>query len=720
MQRTNPLDRQRHDRPVVLLATVAAFALCLFGCGGGGGGSGDGGTVAPSSAGFVITDASGAPVMNATVYLVPAAAVDDAAYTGTDILNGAFEDADEPLEDQIRLFGSTYPQAVTDAQGRALIANVPAGNYFWFAQPDAADTEHLPGGNESRFARDWAGFVGQNSSIVLASQPSDLATYTGSSTCLVCHSSKEAQKTHAHRLGFARPGNLGTLQDDSRYPDFQDGWNAFLPAATYTSGTKIYFSNYDPTRGFDKFKTKLGSAPAGETVYAIAYLWIDNADQKYKITLENVINTADPGSPRTMEVPLTYGGAIYKQRNLVTVPGRRGLYPFLQIQTEGVETRADRTRKVFRDYHLDWFWNATTNTFKDPPLNKNFEADCTACHSTGFQRFQDTTTGEYLSDAVDDLSGEYDIDGDGTPDEINLGCEVCHGPGSEHVGWASNPANAGRGARFIVNQSRLSPARDALTCGKCHDRPVGNGPIANEEPINPQGRMARPGISRAQWLAEYTTRKGPANSDYWADDIHSKSHHQQYSDFIKSTMYRNDRILTTCRDCHASHGEGSFENHLVEDPNLVNSFLCQRCHAIDQITHLVEKTGETHGGNSTRCVDCHMNKTAKTGSGRFGILLGIPNGTSADNAITYFENDISSHRFLVPRKTHPSVAGIQPASAMPIPFTASCGGLCHNAAALPTTPPPLSAGSGIYAQPVTGSTETNEPDNGSSKDSERK
>lgn len=666
------------------ISVMCAAALLVSCGGGGGGGSGPGPGGGPASAAFEVRNGSGAAVVGATVYLVPADDVDGTPITGAEILNGAAENRDEPLEDQARLFGANYTKAVTDANGRAEMTDIADGMYFFYVEPALNDTEHIPGGKESRVARSAVSFLGTTSTITLSSKPSATATFTGSSTCLVCHGEYITQREHAHRLGFAAPGNLGVLQDASRYADFTDGWNNFLPSATFSGGTKIYFTNYDPSRGFDKFKTKLGSAPSGETVYVIGYLWRDTADQKYKITLENVINPADPMSPRTLEVPLTYGGAVYKQRNLVKVPGRRGLYPFLQIQPEGNESRFDRTRKVYRDYHLDWFWNPTTNVLKDPPLNQNFDAQCTACHSTGFQRFQDTSTGEYLTDAVDDISGEYDIDQNGTPDEINLGCEVCHGPGSDHVAWASNLQNSGRQARFIVNPAHMSSSRETMMCGKCHDRPIGNGPVQNEEPINPQGRMALPGISRAEWLAQYTTRKGPASTDYWADDVHSKSHHQQYSDFIKSAKYRNNRILVTCTDCHNSHGEAPFEHHLTDDPGLVNSFLCQKCHAIDPFGHMQEKTGSTHGGNATRCTDCHMHTTAKSGAGILGITLGLTTGTSTDNAITYFENDISSHRFDVPRKTHVSVSGVIPANAMPIPYTKGCGALCHDASTLPS------------------------------------
>ena len=162
---------------------------------------------------------------------------------------------------------------------------------------------------------------------------------------------------------------------------------------------------------------------------------------------------------------MTYGGALFRQHNLVKVPGRKGIYPLLQWQSEGDEARFDRTRKVFRDYHLDHFWNNATLTLKDPPINSNFDANCTACHATGFQRYQDPMTGEWLTDAVDEVSGEYDLNHDGTPDEINMGCESCHGPGSDHVTWAADPANAGMQKRFIVNPAHLGPRASRWCAG---------------------------------------------------------------------------------------------------------------------------------------------------------------------------------------------------------------------------------------------------------------
>lgn len=667
---------------------AAATALLLVACSGGG--SGD--VLAPPEAvDFLVTNSAGLPVLAATVYLVPAGAVDGTPFSSAEVNTGQAADRDEPLEDAVRLGGGAFPQGVTDAEGRARIVPVPEGRYFWFVRPAPADAEHLPGGSGCRTARHTTSFLGTTVTVTVSSRPMSSAPvdFVGSSTCLFCHPGYDGVAEHPHRLGFVVPGQPAELQDPVRYPLFQDGWDRFLPAASHQGGTVVWFSDFDPNRGFDKFKTSLTDpTPQGETVYVKAFLWKDTSDDRFKITLENVINPADPRSPLTLEVPLTYGGAVYKQRHLVRVPGRNGLYVFLQFQTEGDDARFARTRRVYRDYHLDHFWDAANSLFVDPPASETFDGNCTGCHATGLVRFQDPVTQEWLTDAVDDFRGVFDIDGDGTKDEINVGCESCHGAGVDHAVWAADPANQGMEGRFVVTPENLSPSRELMLCGRCHGRPLGNGPVQNDEPLDPQGRTAPPGVSREDFLADHTVRPAPAPGNHWSDGYHSRSHHQHYEDMLKSRMHRNDRILTTCTDCHASHGEAGFRRHLVADPADPDSTLCARCHAQDLFTHMQAQTGTTHAGNQTTCVRCHMAETAQSGAGRFGILLGTPMGGPGDDSITFFQNDISSHLFLdIPRKTHEDVAGMLPADAMPIPYTRSCGSPCHNAGQLPNLSP---------------------------------
>ena len=664
-------------RATVLLLSLTLLAAC---------GSSGSGSNAVIGARFLVSNSSGAPVAGARVYLVPADDVDGSSINGVDMRTGASADRDEPLEDAVRLHGTGYLQTVTDAAGTALVPTVPEGRFFCFVAPAPGDTEHLPGGSRSRLALDWTVLNSVDTVITLSSQPSPAATYVGSSRCLNCHSAFATQAQHAHRLGFAVPGQLGPLQDVSRHPDFQDNWARYLPAASHTGGTAVYLSDFDAARGFDKFKTSLSDpTPLGQTVQIRAWFWRDTADGAYKITLENMVNGADPRSPWTLEVALTYGGAVYKQRNLVKVPGRKGLYPLLQYQMQGSETRYDRTRKVYRDYHADWFWDAGASLFQDPPLNKNFEANCTACHSTGFQRFQDAMTSEWMSTAVDDPAGVYDIDGDGSLDEINVGCEVCHGPGSEHVAYRP-PAGSGQTrGRYIVTLRNLSPSREMMVCGRCHGRELGNGSIVNDEPLNASNEMLPVGASRHEYLTGgYVQRQGPAASHMWRDELHSKSHHQQYSDLLKSTKHRNGRILVTCTDCHDSHGQAPYPHHLKADPADPVSGLCSSCHFYDLTQHMLEKTGSTHSGAATSCYRCHMADTAKTGAGRYGLLISPPTGMPSDEDVVFYQNDISSHLFLkIPRKGHPDVAGQTPSDAMPIPYTNGCGAPCHDPATIP-------------------------------------
>ena len=144
-----------------------------------------------------------------------------------------------------------------------------------------------------------------------------------------------------------------------------------------------------------------------------------------------------------------------------------------------------------------------------PPPAKTFEGNCAGCHFTGYTTWQDEGTGEWLADAVFDPNGAFDIDNDGTLDEINTGCEKCHGPGSEHI--AANVA-MGATTKYIVAPSKLTPSRELMICGICHDRSQGNGSLKNDHLLN-DGDM---GPERELYYREIVARSGtcqiaPAN-----------------------------------------------------------------------------------------------------------------------------------------------------------------------------------------------------------------
>jgi hypothetical protein len=624
-------------------------------------------TVTPTAgsvAGAVLTS-WGDAVAGATVYLIPGDKINMTPITAPGILNGNDEPYDEPLEDLVTSgTAKGFPHAETGATGAFAIANVDTTKrYFPFVDVNGATPADIySGGNLSRVALTGAALTRLD--IEVSGRPSSKATYVGSSLCLMCHSDFTSQKTHAHRLGFRSPGKTTGLQDLSRHPGFDDGLAYFKVASKPEGGTALYYLDYKPT-GFDRFRIA-SSNPGGAEIEV--RLWRDSTNGRYKITMSNLVNKSDPA--RTYEVDLTYGGAVYKQRFMLKVPnaGYKGRYPFLQYQHAGDDAFYDRTRQQWRDYHMDFFWNPTTKLFKFPDKVKSIESNCLACHATGYRYFTDSVTGERMCDAVNDRNGAFDIDGDSAPDEINTGCEVCHGPGSEHI--------ANIGPRHIVKPSNLSASREAMICGRCHDRVAGNDDRKNDQPLNAQGEMMMPGRSRADFLAEFTSRKGPKLSSFWADQFHSKSHHQQYPDFIKSMHHRNGKRLLACSNCHDLHGKGAYDGNLTANPH--DGSLCAQCHSIDMSTHLMEKTGSPKVGRTPDCTDCHYYKTAKTGAGRKALMLGTPTGASSDALITYWKNDISSHHTVVPYSNNVGVIGVVPGKAMPIPFTNDCA-VCHNA-----------------------------------------
>ena len=649
----------------------------------------------------------GHPVAGATVHLVPITAIDiTTPMTASAIYAPPYpaEAYDEPLEDAIRLRGTAFPQSTTDSQGHFVIANVPDGKFFVHLTPAPTDTEHLPGGDQSRRSYSAEQLRGQSMTIKVSSSPSAAARFVGSSSCLACHRNKEHWQQTAHKLGWTVPGAPGRMQDFSRHPDYFDALESFPSVDDYTRGTRLELGDYDPARNDDKFKLRTfgDSRLPIETPYADVYLWRNAGNNKYFITMVNRLNAQDPNSPAHLEIKLLYGGAVHDQRYIVSVPSglgaRQGWYTVLRYNMTGRDNRLHRERRVWHDYKFYMWWSAggdakhgtSDDVLTAPPVNTNaVQTMCAGCHLTGWERYQDKATGQFLVRAVNDPGGDMNIDDDPELDEINVGCESCHGPGSEHV------ANTGR-SRFIVNPKYLSAERSSAVCGRCHDRRQGYGgpTIGYTQAISEAGELAKPGISRHELITKYTdpikkgpTMRGPGREDnIWPDDVHSNKPHQQYSDFLKSKMYRNDRLLVTCSDCHDLHGGTPYPRWLIHDANDSASPLCQRCHAVDLLSHMETKLNAKMKGQLTRCIDCHMPGTANTGgiAGDFGRMIKSPpyaNALEEENN-AYWQGPLKSHVFDVPLKTNVAVDGVSPGRAMPIPYTAACG-TCHVVSELP-------------------------------------
>ncbi|MBC8215215.1 MAG: T9SS type A sorting domain-containing protein [Candidatus Marinimicrobia bacterium] len=190
--------------------------------------------------------------------------------------------------------------------------------------------------------------------------------------------------------------------------------------------------------------------------------------------------------------------------------------------------------------------------------NKLYNYSCFKCHTTGGD-----TTGTWLPG----------VEGLGTFTEGGVGCEGCHGPGSNHVQTGGDIQHIDRVYEYAHLDNSIggldingvvqtpSATSDDVTflCGTCHNR-------SYTSPINSSSGFIK--------------------------------HHEQWDEFVSSNHSEQGFNCTTCHDPH---------KRVIWDGDAITT-TCETCHST--------QVGMTNHNTNATCVDCHMPFAAKSGTTR--------------------------------------------------------------------------------------------------------
>ena len=235
----------------------------------------------------------------------------------------------------------------------------------------------------------------------------------------------------------------------------------------------------------------------------------------------------------------------------------------------------DVTHKIWRKYFVpentDWW----VPHYPADNMKRPTGPTCDGCHSVNYDVRTKTVT------------------------EWNVGCEKCHGPGSEHV---SNPMRTN-----IFNPARADLVHANDTCIQCHSQgqPLRN-PIEERYFDWPVG--FRVGLNLSDFWRLDKAELGKTDFLYFADGTAHKNR-MQGNDFVTSRMYQRGVTCFTCHDVHGTNNNADLRKPVAT--------MCLTCHGPGSPNgpHNASLEQHTHhkaGSPGSECVGCHMPQIEQT------------------------------------------------------------------------------------------------------------
>ncbi len=293
------------------------------------------------------------------------------------------------------------------------------------------------------------------------------------------------------------------------------------------------------------------------------------------------VNTEGPdGKPGDFEIRYTFG-VTPLQQYLVESPGGR-------VQAFGIAWDArPKAEGGQRWFHLypDRVLKAG-NPLHWTGIDQNWNFQCADCHSTNLRKNFDAKTGTFKT----------------TWSEINVGCEACHGPASNHVAWAKKEG----GWPTEVADKGLVAALDERQ-GVTWTIDAAKGSATRSKPRQSQREIdvcARCHARRAQFSDEHHAgrrlhdafRPALLEPRLYHADGQQQDEVYKYGSFLQSRMYVHG---VTCSDCHEPH---------TQKLRAAGNAVCVQCHLPAQYA-----TASHHhhqpDSKGAACAACHMPTT---------------------------------------------------------------------------------------------------------------
>lgn len=216
---------------------------------------------------------------------------------------------------------------------------------------------------------------------------------------------------------------------------------------------------------------------------------------------------------------------------------------------------------------------------------QNWNSRCASCHTTNLDKNYSIENNSYETQWS----------------EINVGCEACHGAGSQHLAWANGSTELREGLSdmgLLVNIDKVwepvagqlqipedvdfTLSKQIQTCGACHSR---------------RGEVQKRDITD-DFLNNHSL--SPLLEGLYHPDGQIQDEVYVMGSFLQSKMHAN---LVSCSNCHEPHSS---------ELRIQGNGLCLQCHEAQTFQsedHFFHEVGSA----GAQCVNCHMPETTYMG-----------------------------------------------------------------------------------------------------------